>query len=130
MRYTEDFPYLSLCGKERNYVRCEDMPIVFNDVIDDNLLSYNHGSRFLTVDFQPDKISMVPDTGRIYHPGPEKVGGLGLLSDKLGIQWTAVSFLNLFLNVQEFTFCFRREDSYLAMVKKTHQRLSSGTAKN
>lgn len=92
LRYHKDFPFLSLCGKERNFVRCEDLPIVFTHIIDDdNLLSYNHGARFLTVDFQPESICMVPETGRIYHPGPERIGGLGLLSDKLGIMWTNVS---------------------------------------
>jgi len=32
---------------------------------------------------------MVPLTGRIYHPGPVKTGGIGLLSDKLAIAWTS-----------------------------------------
>ena len=26
--------------------------------------------------------------GRVYHPAPEKVGSLGLISDKLSIEWT------------------------------------------
>ena len=39
MRYTEDFPYLSLCGKERNFVRCDDLPIVFTEVIKGSLIS-------------------------------------------------------------------------------------------
>jgi hypothetical protein len=30
-RYHE-FQYLSLCGRERNYVRCDDRPIVFHTV--------------------------------------------------------------------------------------------------
>ena len=35
LRYAEDFPYLSLCGKERNFVRCDDIsPIVFTEIID------------------------------------------------------------------------------------------------
>ena len=55
------------------------------------LLSYNHGSRFLAIDFEPKKITMVPMTGRVYHPGPIKTGGIGLLSDKLAIAWTSVS---------------------------------------
>ena len=95
MRYMTEFPYLSLCGKERNFVRCDDIPIVFTEIFDDAsdevpLLSYNHGSRLLSVAFEPEKICMMPETGRIYHPGPEKTGGLGLLSDKLGIMWTTV----------------------------------------
>lgn len=32
-RYRTEFPYVSLCGTERNYVRCDDLPIVFTDVI-------------------------------------------------------------------------------------------------
>merc|ERR1712018_1038732 len=90
-RFVNEFPYLSLCGKERNFVRCEDLPIVFSHLIEDisdtDLLSYNHGSRFLTVDFEPEKISMEPLTGRVYHPGPQRVGGIGLSSDKLALTW-------------------------------------------
>ena len=62
------------------------------------ILSYNNGSRFLTVDFQPEKICMMPSTGRIYHPGPEKTGGIGLLSDKLGIMWTTVRIFFIFIH--------------------------------
>lgn len=32
-RYIEDFPYVSLCGPERNFVRCDDLPIVFTKII-------------------------------------------------------------------------------------------------
>lgn len=32
-RYTENFPYVSLCGRERNFVRCDDLPIVFTKVV-------------------------------------------------------------------------------------------------
>ena len=28
-RYQTEFKYISLCGRERNYVRCDDRPIVF-----------------------------------------------------------------------------------------------------
>ena len=31
---------------------------------------------------------MVPETGRVYHPGPSLCGGVGLISDKLSILWT------------------------------------------
>ena len=34
-RFNEEFPYLSPCGRERNFVRCDDLPIVFNQVIDE-----------------------------------------------------------------------------------------------
>lgn len=32
-RYQDDFPYLSVCGRERNYIRCDDLPIVFTHVL-------------------------------------------------------------------------------------------------
>lgn len=32
-RYREEFPYLSVCGRERNFVRCDDLPVVFTEVI-------------------------------------------------------------------------------------------------
>merc|ERR1719412_1020800 len=38
--------------------------------------------------FEPSKILMVPETGRVYHPGPPLCGGVGLISDKLSILWT------------------------------------------
>lgn len=34
-RYRDDFPYLSICGRERNFIRCDDFPIVFTAVIPD-----------------------------------------------------------------------------------------------
>ena len=64
--------------------------LLFSQKADDALLSYNHGARFLTVEFQPKSITMVPTTGRVYHPCPNRAGGIGLLSDKLALAWTAV----------------------------------------
>lgn len=32
-RYVEHFPYVSLCGPERNFIRCDDLPIVFTKVL-------------------------------------------------------------------------------------------------
>merc|ERR1712126_486069 len=44
-RYEVEFPYISLCGKEKNYVRCDDLPIVFTKFVSTkphDLLIYNH----------------------------------------------------------------------------------------
>ena len=86
-----DFPFLSPCGKERNYIRCDDTPIVFTNVLDGDsikpLLAYNHAERLLTSEFNPEKICMTK-YGRVYHPAPDKAGGVGLISDKLSIDWT------------------------------------------
>jgi len=93
-RYPE-FRFISLCGKERNFVRCDDRPIVFhNSKIlptpsgDSWHLLHNHAGEKLAVLFQPQLISMVPSTGRVYHPGPKGSGGIGLVADRLSILWT------------------------------------------
>ncbi|XP_022901798.1 UPF0598 protein CG30010 [Onthophagus taurus] len=94
-RYKE-FPYLSMCGKERNYVRCDDFPFVFTHVMkkinkeekEELVLAYNHAGEMLTYKFQPEMIFMLPESGRVYHPAPEKVGGIGLVRSKLAIEFS------------------------------------------
>ena len=50
-RYHE-FQYISLCGKERNFVRCQDRPFVFNIVEKDDtnswMLFYNNAGNLLS----------------------------------------------------------------------------------
>lgn len=101
--YSEDFPYISPCGREMNYIRCEDLPIVFNQLLKEDgqviqdisaygnnsttpsneFLSYG-GTDGLTVPFQPQKLVMLPTSGRIYHVGP--VDGVGLIKSSLAIE--------------------------------------------
>ncbi|CAB3985493.1 Hypothetical predicted protein [Paramuricea clavata] len=86
----EEFPYISPCGKEFNYIQCDDRPIVYTSITNssDNtqeLLDIN-GTEKLTYPFQPEKICMFPETGRIYHPADEKYGGVGLIKSSLGIE--------------------------------------------
>lgn len=56
-RYKE-FPYISLCGRERNYIRCDDLPIVFTHILQnfnpetgqkEYSFSYNHAHELLKV---------------------------------------------------------------------------------
>ncbi|KAK0162757.1 hypothetical protein PV327_006508 [Microctonus hyperodae] len=100
-RYTNEFPYLSLCGRERNYVRCDDLPIVFTHVLDNNnnndsnvgqqnLFSYGHAGELLVFPFQPNKLCMSILTGRVYHPAPEIIGGIGLVRSKLAIEFSSL----------------------------------------
>lgn len=90
-RYTM-FPYISPCGRERNYVRCDDTPIVFTDHIKTDKtkdgLTYAHGGPELSVEFQPSKLYMDPESGRVYHPAWSKVGGIGLVRSKLAIEFS------------------------------------------
>lgn len=89
-RYKEAFPYISLCGRERNFVRCDDLPIVFTHILPNEhsskeLLTYAYAAELLTVDFEPDKIHMAP-SGKVYHPAPERYGSIGLIRSKLAIE--------------------------------------------
>jgi hypothetical protein len=90
----EEFPYLSVCGRERNFIRCDDYPIVFTHVIRGTVngcadrLSYGHAGDLLSVKFEPDRIFMLPETGRVYHPAPENVGAIGLVRSKLAIEFS------------------------------------------
>jgi hypothetical protein len=90
-RYNPAFPYISPCGRERNFVRCDDQPFVFTHVLgdaDSQVLSYGYAGDLLTVPFHPECIYVHPDTGRVYHPAPEKVGGVGLVRSQLAIEFS------------------------------------------
>lgn len=89
-RYREHFPWISLCGRERNFVRCDDYPIVFNEIIRDsngnNLFCYNHAGPKLAVLFQPEKLWMDVENGRVYHPANKEHGSIGLVSSRTAIE--------------------------------------------
>ncbi|WAR12756.1 CH082-like protein [Mya arenaria] len=90
-RYSNEFPYLSPCGRERNYIRCDDRPIVYVHLSDnadssEDILSYGYaGTTKLCVPFQPEKVCMLPESGRIYHPADPTVGGVGLIKSSIAI---------------------------------------------
>lgn len=86
-----DFPYLSPCGREKNYVRCDDCPVVFTNVsnIDGiDMFCHNHAGDLLKMPFEPMKMYVRPENGRIYHPGPKKTGSIGLVQSKLAIEFS------------------------------------------
>ena len=84
--YCSTFPYVSLCGRERNFIRCADVPFVLTRFLDDkNLFECCHiTSTMLAVSFEPEKLFVKPDTGRIYHPLSEKFyTGFALIKDSI-----------------------------------------------
>lgn len=143
-RYEEEFPYISPCGRETNYIRCNDLPIVFSQLLDAENIVVEDISRYgnsppsttysnssasdriscktneqdngttlsartasdvrytppvmahlayggtlgLTVPFQPTSLCMLPATGRVYHAGPENLGGVGLVKSSLAIEFS------------------------------------------
>lgn len=51
-------------------------------------LSYAHAGHELKLKFQPKKIFMSPDTGRVYHPAHEQYGSIGLVRSKMAIEFS------------------------------------------
>lgn len=50
------------------------------------ILTYAHCADLLAMPFEPERIYMAPDTGRVYHPAIEKYGSIGLIRSKLAIE--------------------------------------------
>ncbi len=138
-RYQDEFPFISPCGPETNYIRCDDLPIVYTHLLDHNghviedietcgqiepvihstnvlenhgltnledslsqnvserptntskvesieRLSYGGTGNILSVPFEPEKLCMLPESGRVYHTGPEHLGGVGLVKSSLALE--------------------------------------------
>ncbi|XP_039555363.1 UPF0598 protein C8orf82 homolog, partial [Passer montanus] len=85
-RYEAQFPFVSRCGRERNFLRCSDLAVVFTAILPGGgecRLSYCGGGAELTVPFRPGALAVLPENGRLYHPAPERVGGVGLVRSAL-----------------------------------------------
>ena len=50
-----------------------------------DLLSYGGAAERLCVPFEPSKVCMLPETGRIYHPASPHIGGVGLIKSSVAI---------------------------------------------
>ncbi len=55
------------------------------DSVPTELLSYGGTGDKLTVPFLPSRLCMLPGSGRVYHAGVEKLGGVGLVKSSLAI---------------------------------------------
>uniref|UniRef100_A0A8C9MKY1 Chromosome 8 open reading frame 82 n=1 Tax=Serinus canaria TaxID=9135 RepID=A0A8C9MKY1_SERCA len=92
-RYQGRFPWVSRCGRERNFLRCSDLPVVFTQLLrgsrGSSLLSYCGGGAELAVPFQPGMLAVLPENGRLYHPAPERVGAVGLVRSALAQELSA-----------------------------------------
>lgn len=78
-----------MCGRERNFVRCDDVPLVITRLLEqDDLFELCHiPSTELSIRFEPEKIYVKQETGRIYHPIPEKFyTGIALIKDSIAEQ--------------------------------------------
>ncbi|MBU45345.1 MAG: hypothetical protein CMN76_19190 [Spirochaetaceae bacterium] len=66
-----EYPYISPCGKEMNFIRSAGTPLVFKDLISDGS-SLIYGAT-LTVPFRPEELRRGSDD-QLYHPAPFAVG--------------------------------------------------------
>jgi hypothetical protein len=79
----QDYPFVSPCGKEINFILPADMPIVFHDLdTKEGRLVYG-GS--LSVSFDPSQIHMSMRTGRLYHPSGRKHAPFGLIRSQIAV---------------------------------------------
>ncbi|KAI9597127.1 hypothetical protein BDF19DRAFT_435921 [Syncephalis fuscata] len=75
-KISSPYDYISPCGREWNFLSCQDTPVVYYDLSSDGKLLSWAGS--LTEPFQLDKICLSRHTGRLYHPLPSMLNGRGL----------------------------------------------------
>lgn len=75
-----DHPYLSPCGRELNFIKASDTPIVFQKLVDGKLF-YSPG---LSVVFDPDRLRYAGNAEALLYPAP--VGEWGLLKRELLIE--------------------------------------------
>jgi len=66
----EDYPWMSRCGKELNFIKSADTPIVFSDWVEGGKKLVFGGD--LSIPFHPSLLSFNLDKGRLYH---DMVGG-------------------------------------------------------
>mmetsp|Transcript_3295 Transcript_3295/g.5555 ORF Transcript_3295/g.5555 Transcript_3295/m.5555 type:complete len:134 (-) Transcript_3295:104-505(-) len=81
-----EYPFISPCGKEMNFIRPADTPIVFEKLDDDEELVFGATHR---QPFKPSELVWVEETGRLYHPVTEHkrlAPCLALLRSHLAVQ--------------------------------------------
>ncbi|PWN52993.1 hypothetical protein IE53DRAFT_228848 [Violaceomyces palustris] len=65
---SQGYLWQSPCGKELNYIRSEDTPIVYRELDEKNNQLRWAGDLFQT--FMPDSLKVDLETGYVYHPSP------------------------------------------------------------
>ena len=66
----DDYPFVSPCGVELNFVRPADSPVVFHELREDSVNGSGKQLVFggnLSQPYRPDRLAMSPRTGRLYH---------------------------------------------------------------
>ena len=88
--FGSDYPFISPCGTEMNYIACADTPIVFDDLVGGAASS---GGELVYADgahrepFDASALTLCAASGRLYHPltTHKRVTGLALVRSHLAI---------------------------------------------
>ena len=75
-RYVQEFPFVSFCGKECNYVNCSDLPFVFTSLDTETNKLYLNNTDTMNCQFKPELMYMSEKTGRVYYPLIENLNKL------------------------------------------------------
>jgi len=118
----QDYPYVSPCGKEMNYVKVDDLPVVFHDLVENetNRTVLLYGGN-LEEPFDPLRLAVCPESGRFYHqcdPVKSPLGrkhGYGLISSYLALR---LNEEHLSTTDDGFQFTWRGETTVIAFLPK------------
>ncbi|TMW56010.1 hypothetical protein Poli38472_008658 [Pythium oligandrum] len=90
-----EYPYRSPCGKEMNFIKCADRPLVFEDLRRSDATDkweFVFGGGELTMPFDPAALKISLTTGRLYHDVETKrfprgdVESIGLVRSQLAVE--------------------------------------------
>lgn len=51
-------------------------------------IGFNHSANELSIKFEPQKVYMSPESGRVYHPAEKVYGNIGLIRSKMAIEFS------------------------------------------
>lgn len=91
-RYVDEFFYFLLCGRERNFIRCDDKFIVYIYLIESDFgeifLFFGGVGNVMIIEFLFSRICMFLNIGRVYYFVLVKLGGIGLIKLSFVIEFS------------------------------------------
>eukprot|EP00040_Diaphanoeca_grandis_P012557 m.63641 g.63641 ORF g.63641 m.63641 type:complete len:293 (+) comp23315_c0_seq1:220-1098(+) len=84
--YAADFQWVSPCGRELNFIRCDDTPVVYDQLIQDSSDNWEltWAENNFTTPFNPSLLLYSQTSGRLYYP--QKIVGYAALASPLTIK--------------------------------------------
>eukprot|EP00941_MAST-03F_sp_MAST-3F-sp1_P004160 g4160.t1 len=110
----EDYPYISPCGNEMNFIKASSTPIVFHNFSEnENNLIF---AADLKVEFKPEQLAMCPH-GRLFHRDTKsKVGDYALIRSHV-VGSSFADYINFCEESDTFTFKWKGENYELPIIQ-------------